>query len=42
MEVQRGVWRHAEVHRWVYGEVGEGAQRYAGCTEVHIGMCRGA
>ena len=42
MEVHRGVWRHAEVHRWVYGGVGEGVQRNTGCTEVNTGMCRGA
>ena len=33
------------VHRWVYRGVGKGvevAQRYAGCTEVHGGMCRSA
>ena len=48
MEVHRGVWRYAVVHRWVYIEVGVGvqrntevAQRYAGCTEVHVGMCTG-
>ena len=34
MEVHTGLWRHAEVHRWVYGEVGEGVQRNTGCTEV--------
>ena len=42
MEVHRGVWRHGEVHRWVYGGVGEGVQRNTGCTEVHTVMCRGA
>ena len=43
MEVHRGVWRHAEVHRWVYGGVGEGVQRNTGCTElcrVHRGAYR--
>ena len=35
------MWRHAEVHRWVYGRVGEGAQRITGYTEV-CGVYRGA
>ena len=34
MEVHRGEWRHAEVHRQVYGGISEGVQRNTRCTEV--------
>ena len=52
MEVHRGVWRYAVVHRWVYRGVAEGiqrntevAQRYAGaqrCIEGCVEVHGGA
>ena len=45
MEVHRGVWRCTdgctEGLMKVYKGT-QGAQRYAGCTEVHTGMCTSA
>ena len=52
MEVHRGVWRHEDgctegLVKMYKGFVKvykgtQSAQRYAGCTEVHTVMCRGA
>ena len=41
MEVCRGVWKCAEVHRGVHGRVCGGAWRCMEvCAEVHRGVCR--